>query len=106
MTPREIRDLKANLSRYLRRVEVGECIALRADGRIVAYLVPAEPPGKQAEGRFDELVATGVIRPPLEAGDPTQGWPEIGLPTGTAAELINADRGPRPRELRRARRRR
>ena len=43
--------------------------------------------------RFDELVASGVIRPPLEAGDPTEGWPDIRLPAGTAAELIDADRG-------------
>ena len=43
--------------------------------------------------RFDELVGSGVIRPPLEAGDPTKGWPDIRLPTGTAAELIDADRG-------------
>ena len=43
--------------------------------------------------RFDELVAAGVIRPPLEAADPTEGWPDIRLPAGTAAELIDADRG-------------
>jgi hypothetical protein len=43
--------------------------------------------------RFEELVASGVIRRPLEAGDPTEDWPDIGLPPGTAAELIDADRG-------------
>jgi hypothetical protein len=43
--------------------------------------------------RLDELVASGVIRPPLEAGDPTEDWPAIALPPGTAAELIDADRG-------------
>ena len=43
--------------------------------------------------RFDELVASGVIRPPLEAGDPTEDWPDIALPPGTAAALIDADRG-------------
>jgi len=42
--------------------------------------------------RFEERIAAGVIRPPLEAGDPTEGWPDIRLPRGTAAGLIDADR--------------
>ncbi len=42
---------------------------------------------------FHELVASRVIRPPLEAGDPTEDWPDIALPPGTAADLIDADRG-------------
>ena len=88
-----IRELKDNLSRYIRRIEAGERIAITAHGRVVAELVP---PGSKTRGtptHFDELVASGVIRPPLEAGDPTEGWPAIGLPAGTAAELIDADRG-------------
>lgn len=48
---------------------------------------------KRTSRRFDELVASGAIRPPLEAGDPTEAWPDIRLPAGTAAELIDADRG-------------
>lgn len=93
VTSTGIRDLKDNLSRYIRRIEAGERIAITAHGRVVAELVP---PGAKTEGapsRFDELVASGVIRPPLEAGDPTEGWPHIRLPPGTAAELIDADRG-------------
>jgi antitoxin (DNA-binding transcriptional repressor) of toxin-antitoxin stability system len=92
MTSTGIRNLKDNLSRYIRRIEAGERIAITAHGRVVAELVP---PGALTRGtsRFDELVASGVIRPPLEAGDPTEDWPEIGLPPGTAAELIDADRG-------------
>ena len=89
-----IRDLKDNLSRYIRRIEAGERIAITAHGRVVAELVP---PGTRRAGRgssrFDELVATGVIRPPLEAGDPTEDWPDIRLSPGTATELIDADRG-------------
>ena len=88
-----IRELKDNLSRYIRRIEAGERIAITAHGRVVAELVP---PGAQTTGtlsRFDELVAAGVVRPPLEAGDPTEGWPDIALPPGTAAALIDADRG-------------
>ena len=88
-----IRELKDNLSRYIRRIEAGERIAITAHGRVVAELVP---PGAKTTGtssRFDELVAAGVIRPPLETGDPTEDWPDIRLPAGTAAELIDADRG-------------
>lgn len=93
MTSTGIRELKDNLSRYIRRIEAGERIAITAHGRVVAELVP---PGAKTAGtpsRFDELVASGVIRPPLEAGDPMEGWPDIALPSGTAAELIDADRG-------------
>ena len=89
-----IRDLKDNLSRYIRRIEAGERIAITAHGRVVAELVP---PGTATKGgspsRFEELIAAGIIRPPLEAGDPTEDWPDIRLARGTAAELIDADRG-------------
>jgi prevent-host-death family protein len=88
-----IRQLKDNLSRYIRRIEAGERIAITAHGRIVAELVPPDMATKRrGRSRFDELVATGVIRPPLESGDPTEDWPDIRLPRGTAAELIDADR--------------
>ena len=93
MTSTGIRNLKDHLSRYIRRIEAGERIAITAHGRVVAELVPPGAGMKQAPSRFDELVASGVIRPPLERGDPTKGWPDIGLAPGTAAELIDADRG-------------
>jgi prevent-host-death family protein len=93
MTSAGIRELKDHLSRYVRRIEAGERIAITAHGRVVAELVPPGPTTKGTPSRFDQLVASGVIRPPLEAGDPTQDWPDIELPPGTAAELIDADRG-------------
>jgi prevent-host-death family protein len=89
-----IRELKDNLSRYIRRVEAGQRIAVTAHGRIVAELVP---PGTTARnsprGRWDELLAAGVLHPPVETGDPFEDWPDIRLPPGAAAELIDADRG-------------
>ena len=93
MATTSIRELKNNLSRYITRIEAGERIAITARGHVVAELVP---PGSRHGGtssRFDELVASGAIRPPLEAGDPTEGWPDIRLAAGIAAGLINADRG-------------
>jgi prevent-host-death family protein len=93
MTFTGIRELKDNLSRYIRRIEAGERIAITAHGRVVAELVPAGARTKSTPSRFDELVASGVIRPPVEAGDPTEGWPDIRLPAGIGSELIDADRG-------------
>ena len=93
VTSAGIRELKDNLSRYIRRIEAGERIAITAHGRVVAELVPPGAKSKGTPSRFDELVASGVIRPPVEAGDPTAGWPAIRLPAGTAAGLIDADRG-------------
>jgi prevent-host-death family protein len=94
MSSTGIRELKNNLSQYVRRIEAGERIAITAHGRVVAELVP---PARVSKGgrrsRYDELIATGVIRPALEAGDPLEDWPDIRLPPGTAGELIDADRG-------------
>jgi prevent-host-death family protein len=93
VTSTSIRELKDNLSRYIRRIEAGERIAITAHGRVVAELVPPGAKTTCTPSRFDELLASGVIRPPLEAGDPTEDWPDIALPPGTAAALIDADRG-------------
>lgn len=89
-----IRELKDNLSRYIRRIEAGEHIAVTAHGRVVAELVPPSTAARVLRpSRYDTLVATGVIRPALESGDPLEGWPDIRLPAGTAAALIDSDRG-------------
>ena len=94
MTSAGIRDLKDNLSRYIRRIEAGERIAVTAHGRVVAELVPPVKGSKaRRPSRYEELVATGIIRPALEAGDPLEEWPDIRLPRGTAAQLIDSDRG-------------
>jgi len=88
-----VRKLKDNLSRYIRRVEAGERIAVTAHGRVVAELVPPDTTRQSRRSRWEELLAAGTLRPPLEAGDPFEDWPDIRLPRGTAAELIDADRG-------------
>ncbi len=89
-----IRELKDNLSRYVRRIEAGERIAVTVHGRVIAELGP--PPRSARRGRrnrYDDLVEAGIVRPPLEAGDPFTDWPTLDLPAGTAAELIDTDRG-------------
>ena len=90
-----IRELKDNLSEYVRRVEAGEHLAVTMHGRVVAMLVP---PGAAVRGRrrskIEQMIADGTARPPLEDGDPLEGWAKLNirLPKGTAAALIDADR--------------
>src|ERR1035437_4060082 len=43
MSSTGIRELKDNLSRYVRRIEAGERMAITAHGRVVAELVPPGP---------------------------------------------------------------
>lgn len=89
-----IRELKDNLSRYVRKAEAGERVAITAHGRVAAIL---GPPGASAvaasRSRLDALIANGAATPPHEQGDPLHGWPSIRLPRGTAAALLDADRG-------------
>ena len=94
MSSAGIRELKNNLSRYVRQVEAGKRIAVTANGRVVAELVPPSDAARQGGGsRYDELVASGVIDPAIEPDSPLPEWPEIRAPVGTVAELIDNDRG-------------
>ena len=91
-----IRELKNHLSRYVRRVELGERVAVTHRGRVVAELVPPGASAPQLPGsRYERLRAAGVIRPAVERGDPLEDLPALDLPPGTAKELIDADRGER-----------
>jgi prevent-host-death family protein len=87
------RELRANLSRYIRRVESGKRIVVTVHGRVVAEIVPpATAAAAGGPSRFDALVASGVIRPPSGRRARIR-WPEIALPKGSAAVLIDLDRG-------------
>jgi antitoxin (DNA-binding transcriptional repressor) of toxin-antitoxin stability system len=77
----------------VRRIEAGERVAVTAHGRIIAELgPPSAAAGDQGQSRYDELVSTGIARLPLEPGDPLEDWPDLNLPSGTAAQLIDEDR--------------
>jgi antitoxin (DNA-binding transcriptional repressor) of toxin-antitoxin stability system len=89
-----IRELKDNLSRYVRRIEAGERVSVTAHGRVVAELgPPSSTRGTGRQSRYDELVAAGIVRPPIESGDPFESWPDLRLPAGTVSRLIEDDRG-------------
>lgn len=91
-----LRDLKNNLSRYVRRVEAGQRVVVTDRGRVVAELVPPSAgPEDGAQSRYAALVSAGVVRPALERGDPLADLPSLRLPRGTAAALVDADRGER-----------
>ncbi len=88
----DVRVLKNNLSRYIRRIEAGERVVVTSHGRVVAELVPPAAARAGLTSQFGSLVASGVITPPVEDGDPLEDCPEILLPPGTAAALIADDR--------------
>lgn len=60
MTTVGIRDLKANLSRHLRRVQAGAQLRVTAHGRAIATISPAAAPASTAWAH--QLVAEGRAR--------------------------------------------
>ena len=92
MTAVGIRELKNNLSQYVRRIEKGEKFAVTAHGRVVAELLPPGASTATRPNRYAELVAAGVIRPATKKG-PLPKWKPLNLPPGTAKALIDWSRG-------------
>ena len=91
-----VRELRDNLSRYIRLIEAGERVVVTAHGRIVAELVPPNSLRPSHSGELERLVVSGVITPPAEDGDPLEDCPEIRLAHGTATGLIDSDRDETP----------
>ncbi len=73
-----IRELRQNLSVYLRRVQAGEALEVTDRGRAVAMLVPLEKPSTAVE----RLVASGRASP--SQGDLV----ELGAPAGRVSERL------------------
>jgi len=92
-----IRELKNNLSRYLRTIQAGERVLITDRGRPVAELRSPEPITHAEDphmATYNRLMREGVIRPG-RGGDPFAKWPPMGtfnLPPGTAQRLIDEDR--------------
>ncbi len=72
-----IRELKNNLSKYVRDAERGKRVAVTAHGRVVAELVPPgtkqKSKAKKRLSRWERLVAEGKVHPATEHGDPFEG---------------------------------
>jgi antitoxin (DNA-binding transcriptional repressor) of toxin-antitoxin stability system len=87
-----IRELKAHLSRYLRRVARGEIVLVTDRGRPVAEL---RLPGSTvtADLQWRELLASGAVRPAAAPTDRSwASWRGLGLPAGSAQAILDADR--------------
>jgi antitoxin (DNA-binding transcriptional repressor) of toxin-antitoxin stability system len=97
-----VRDLKDNLSHYLRKVAKGERIAVTAHGRVIAELAQPQA-GGAGHSRYDQMIAEGVIRPALRRLTEEEFQAQFKalrlqlpkLPKGTAQELIDFERGDR-----------
>jgi antitoxin (DNA-binding transcriptional repressor) of toxin-antitoxin stability system len=91
-----IRELKAQLSAYIRLIEAGETVLVTDRGRVVAEIRPPGEPPKNlspSEVRYLQMVADGRVRP--AAAPDERGWAKwrgLGLPAGTAKRLLDAER--------------
>ena len=89
-----VRELKDRLSEYLRVAGTGEVVLVTDRDRVVAEIVAPGASRSKGDLLWADLIAQGVLRPPLVAdGAPP---PYLGGATsaGLAAEL-DADRGDR-----------
>lgn len=83
-----LRELKAQLSKYMERVQAGATVVVTDRGKPVGRLVPIRP---SAEDRVGELVQSGIVAwsgralPPLDPVAQVRG-------TRTVAELVLENR--------------
>ena len=83
-----IRDLKAHLSRHLKRVRAGVRLAVTERGRTIATISPAEPPTDVDWAH--QLVAEGAAH--WNGGKPTGSARPPKISRKTAASVVLADR--------------
>ncbi len=93
-----VRELKANLSRYLREVERGEVVLVTDRGRVVAEL-RAAPEIARPESALDRGLRALAARVPLTIREPhdpaAYGTSPLHAKEGTARALLDAERGDR-----------
>jgi prevent-host-death family protein len=80
-----IRELRADLSRWVKRAAGGEEVVVTDRGKAVARLVPMN-----GESTFDRLVREGVIIPAPNKGPRTRAEPIEGA--GPLSDLVLEDR--------------
>lgn len=88
-----IREMKNNLSRYLKRVQAGEEVIITDRGRPVARLGPVPQVGATSlEDALARLRASHLIRPG-KGGKPATSRKPAPVPEGTIDELMRWVRG-------------
>lgn len=88
--PVGVRELRQNLSVYLRRVAAGHTFEVRAHGRAVAVLAPLPNAGTA----LDRLIAAGRATRPV--GDLLDLWPPPGQPvTHRLTDALQEERAER-----------
>ncbi|MGH9418100.1 MAG: type II toxin-antitoxin system Phd/YefM family antitoxin [Terriglobales bacterium] len=90
-----VRELKDNLSAYLRKVERGATVLVAVHGRAVARLAPLASAAGNTPTGLDALIAAGLVRPPLDDSSPLAGWKPLQLRPGTASAWLDEDRDER-----------
>jgi prevent-host-death family protein len=81
-----VRELRQNLSVYLRRVKDGESLEVTEHGHPVAVLTPLPEP----LSTFDRMVAQGRVRPAVGTIDDIP--PPLGPKGTTGTDALRADR--------------
>lgn len=83
-----IRELKTNLSEYLRRVEKGEVITVTKRGKVIGRIVPENT---SLENRSAELVKSGVLH---WGGKKLSPWKPVAVNKSpeTIADLVSEER--------------
>jgi prevent-host-death family protein len=92
-----LRELKNHLSKYVRQVRKGRGVLVTDRGEVVAELLPAGPAAAREvdDAGLVALARRGSLT--LGARNRASLYPllPIALPPGTAAGLLDAERGPR-----------
>lgn len=89
-----VREVKNQLSKYLRLVAEGETVLVTDRGRVVAQLAPppaATPPALSEDEALSRLSAAGRIRLPRRRVPSPGAGPVAGVPSGVDLEALLSD---------------
>lgn len=96
-----VRELKAKLSEYLRRVREGEVVLVTDRGQVVAELGPPlrVREDERVSPALAALIRGGAVRPPTRRAEPGEvaraGDGSPGLPLAAILDLLDDTRGDR-----------
>lgn len=82
-----VRQLRDNLKRCLQVVRDGGEVTITERGRAIAKLVSNE-----GSSKLDDLIARGIVRPPLRRKRPAGQYPEPLKTRGTVSDLVKEQR--------------